>query len=487
MKSRNFLLVLLLISLSSCQNFKPVDISAEINTIENSLLPAIQVKGKEVELMNIYDRMEFYKVPGVSIAVVKDGKLAWAKGYGKANTNTGQEVDANTLFQAGSISKPLAALATLKLVEEEKLSLDEDVNLFLKEWKVTENRFTETERITLRRLLTHTAGMTVHGFPGYQQTDSFPSITQVLNGEGNTAAIFPDTVPGSIWRYSGGGYTVMEKVVEDVSGMPLERYMDEFILSPMGMQHSTYNQPLNKELHVNASAAYDSEGNIIEGLWHNYPEQAAAGLWTTPTDLATYCIEIQKIFNGKNKGILSQNMVKLMLTKHKNGWGLGPSLMWENDSLIFGHGGKNAGFTNDMKAFAHKGDAIIIMTNADNGGKLIAEIMRSVSKFYDWGIRKQKVVELKPLPSDELSQFAGTYKLDFQVPDIGDYLIDLRIQGDKIFVNDPNNKNTNLLSSLGDFKFIDLEKGDQIQFKIAEEDGTIELLWNDRYNFNKAN
>ncbi len=485
MKIKKIIILLTLVGLIACQQTHETESSPEITTIENSLLKAIQVSGDEPELMNIYDRMEFYKVPGVSIAVVKNGQLAWAKGYGLANTNIGAKIDKNTIFQAGSISKPLAALAALRLVEEGKLELDKDVNTYLQDWKIAENRFTEIEKITLRRLLTHTAGMTVHGFPGYQQTDSFPSITKVLNGEGNTDVILPDTIPGSIWRYSGGGYTVMEKVVEDASGMPLEKYMDEFILQPMGMHRSTYNQPLTNEFYSNASAAYDREGKIIEGLWHNYPEQAAAGLWTTPTDLATYCMEIQKIFKDHKEGVLSQDIVKQMLTKHKNGWGLGPSLMWEKDSLIFGHGGKNAGFTNDMKAFAHKGDAVIIMTNADNGGKLIAEIMRSISAYYNWGISKPRTVELKTVSKEELSELTGQYKLDFQVPDIGDYIIDLSVEGDKIFVNDPNNKDTNLLSSMGELKFIDLEKGDEVQFKISENDASIELLWNNRYNFIK--
>ena len=277
----------------------------------------------------------------------------------------------------------------------------------------------------------------------------------------------------------------MEKAVEDVSGMPLERYMDEFILSPMGMKRSTYNQPLNREFHENASAAYNRNGEIIEGLWHNYPEQAAAGLWTTPTDLATYIMEIQGILTEDKKGILSNEMVKQMLTKHKNDWGLGPSLYWKNDSLMFGHGGKNAGFTNDLRAFAYKGDAVIIMTNADNGGKLIGEIMRSISAHYDWGIRKPNTVELKPISFEELGKYSGKYKLDFQVPDIGDYFIDLSIQDSKIFVDDPNNNDTNLLSYLGDFKFIDLENGDKVEFTLSGDDNTIKLIWNGRFNFIK--
>ena len=313
--NKSFILFFLsLFLIFSCQNEKPVEelteLELEIQQIENNLLPNIILKDNPPVNFNLTERMEYHKVPGVSIAILKDGKIHWAKGYGFANTNTGTKVDENTLFQAGSISKPLAALGALKLAEEGKIDLDKDVNTYLTGWKVPDSKFLAEENVTIRRLLTHTAGMTVHGFPGYTQTDTFPDIETVLNGEGNTPAIFVDTFPGAMWRYSGGGYTVMEKVVEDVSGMPLEEYLAQNILTPMGLENSTYAQPLPESLHANASAAYDNLGNIIEGLWHNYPEQAAAGLWTTPTDLAKYFLEIQGIYTGEKEGILSQEMVR---------------------------------------------------------------------------------------------------------------------------------------------------------------------------------
>jgi CubicO group peptidase (beta-lactamase class C family) len=485
MKISNFLIPLLILSFISCRSDKLTDLPTEISIIENGLLPSILVRGDSIKQYHLLDRMDHYHVPGVSIAVVDNGEIKWAKGYGVANTTDELEVQTNTLFQAGSISKPLAALSVLKLMEEGKIEIDEDVNTYLKNWKIPENEFTRDEKVTLRRLLTHTAGMTVHGFPGYQQRDSFPSIETVLNGKGNTPAIFADTIPGSIWRYSGGGYTVMEKLVEDISGLPFEEYMAENILFPIGMENSTYEQPLPSNLHATASAAYDNKGDVIEGLWHNYPEQAAAGLWTTPTDLAKYCIEIQDVSAGKAHGILTEETVRMMLTKHKNDWGLGLSLTWDADSLRFQHGGKNAGFTNDMKAFAYRGKAIIIMTNADNGGKLIGEILRSVSNYYDWGISKPRIVETIELPLDQLNKFVGHYKLDFQVPGIGDYLIEIQLKHKHLFVIDPNNKDTNVLTALDDLNFIDLEKGDEVKFQAQEDSVLIGLLWNGTYQFNK--
>lgn len=226
MKSFNLIVVILILMLTSCKNEKTIDVISDLNAIENGLLPSILVKGDPIKSFNLIERMEHYKVPGVSIAIVENGTIKWAKGYGIANTNNGSKVDTNTLFQAGSISKPLAALSALKLVENGSIDINEDVNIYLKGWEIPESKFTQVERVTLRRLLTHTAGITVHGFPGYQQTATFPSIIEVLNGNGNTAKIFVDTIPGSIWRYSGGGYTVMEKMVEDVSGLPQQTWQN---------------------------------------------------------------------------------------------------------------------------------------------------------------------------------------------------------------------------------------------------------------------
>ncbi|HAF31162.1 MAG TPA: serine hydrolase [Bacteroidales bacterium] len=485
MKTKSILFILILVVFYSCSDKKKQEIEGEINAIENNLLPAIQIKDEPVKKYTIAERMEHYKVPGISIAVVKDGELHWAKGYGIANTNDSSEVTTNTLFQAGSISKPIAAFAALKLVEEGKIDLDEDVNTYLKDWKIPDNKFTETEKVTLRRLLTHTAGMTVHGFPGYQQKDTFPSIKTVLNGKGNTTAIVVDTFPGSIWRYSGGGFTVMEKLVEDVSGLPLEKYMAKNILPQMGMLNSTYEQPLPETLYSKASAAYNGKGEIIEGLWHNYPEQAAAGLWTTPSDLANYCLNVQNLLSGKEKGVLSKEIIEKMLTKHKNDWGLGVSLQGVGDSLIFSHGGKNEGFTNNLISFAHHGDAVIIMTNADNGGALINEILRSISSYYGLEISNQKVIEVIKIPVDQLNKLTGKYKLNFQIPGIGDYFIEMRIKDSSLTVNDLITKQVSKLYPLQELKFIDIESGEEVQFQKSGDSDKIGLIWNNQYPFSK--
>ena len=475
---------LICLLVTSCTLPHPVDISQEIQAIENGLLPPIQVSGDTLTHYSMEDRMEYYHVPGVSIAIVKDGKIHWAKGYGIANAQSATPVDTATLFQAGSISKPLAALGALKLVEEDRLDLDTDVNRYLKSWKVPENKFTDQSKVTLRLLLTHSAGMTVHGFPGYAQSDTMPSLIEVLNGQGNTPPVVVDTVPGSRWRYSGGGYSVMQQMVEDVAGLPFTQFLDDSILRPLGMHNSTYAQPLIASLHPQASSAYDRNGELIEGLWHNYPEKAAAGLWTTPADLSRYCLAVQRIAGGATGEVLKPETIRTMLTKHLNDWGLGPALRWEGDSLLFGHGGKNAGFSNNMLASVHQGYGVIVMTNADQGVDLMNEIMRSVSAYYQWGISNPRIVEITQLTEAQLNRLAGSYQMDRQVPGIGDYVVELSIKDGKVLVYDPNNKETNTLSPLGEWKFIDVNTGDEVVFAPSgKSPGLFQLNWNNQFVF----
>lgn len=255
-------------------------LAARIVRIENGLLPAVVIKGQPPAPMTIASRMEHYKVPGVSVAFFDHGQIIWTKAYGLADVAAKKPVTPETLFQAASISKPVTALAALRLVQEGKLSLDEDVNVKLRTWKVPENAFTEKEKVTVRRILSHSAGLTVHGFPGYASGDPLPSIVQILNGAkpANTDPIRVDVVPGTLWRYSGGGYVVLQTLMADVTGKPFPQIMSELVLRPAGMTHSTYEQPLPKDLWSEAATPYRANGDPVKGGWHTYPEMAPAGL-----------------------------------------------------------------------------------------------------------------------------------------------------------------------------------------------------------------
>lgn len=478
-KSQVLLCFFLAIILGSCAVKEKVQ--DEIRIIENSLYYPIRVEG-ETKTFSITERMRHYKVPGISVAVVKDGKLHWSKAWGISNSETKTAVTSNTLFQAGSISKPIAALAVLKLFEEGKIDLDQNINKYLKTWKIPENKFTQNEKVTPRRLLNHTAGTTVSGFPGYSSNDPNPTTYEVLKGKGNTDAVIVDTIPGSRWNYSGGGYTILQKVVEDVTGLPFEDYMQQTILEPLGMKTSTYDQPLPEGLHKIASAAYDSEGKIIEGQWHNYPEKAAAGLWTTPEDLAQYNMHIQEIVRGKD-GILSKETIEKMLKPYQFGWGLGPQLEKEGDSLVFQHGGKNAGFTNMSLAFANKGAALVVMTNGDNGRNLLSEIVRAISEYYDWGLESTRLIKPIEISSPEmLVKFAGKYKFHSDSKEI---VVHVVRTNDRLLLRKNSGEETSLIP-IEENKFIELQTGAEYSFVNGVDNEIASFIQNDQMEFLKV-
>jgi len=391
-----------------------------IDTIENNLLPAILVEGEKVEGMNLRKRMEHYKVPGMSIAFLNRGEIVWARGYGYTSVDSTRLVNENTLFQAASISKPVAAMAALALVEEGKLDLDANVNLYLEGWQLEENQFTTDEKVTLRRILSHSAGLTVHGFGGYASGDEVPDIIQILDGEepANSGRIYPDTRPGKQYRYSGGGYTLMQKMLCDITGKDFPALMEELVLSKIGMNSSSYEQPLPEALWANASSGHLGNGVMIEGRWHTYPEMAAAGLWTTPSDLLKYAMEVQESFAGESNLVLSQEMTKEMLTAQINSHGLGPALGGSGDSITFFHGGSNAGFRCSLYAFSKLGQGVAIMTNGDRGRELISELLRSFSAVYNWDKYKPSLKSIVSLESRELSRFAGQYMWTYQGQDL---------------------------------------------------------------------
>ncbi len=347
--------------------------------------------GQSPSSMSLADLMNAFHVPGLSIAVIENFKIVDAKGYGVIAPGSTVPVTTKTLFQAGSISKPVAATAALNLVEHGQLSLDEDVNQKLKTWKVPENEFTKSEKVTLRRLMSHTAGMTIHGFPGYDVDALKPSVVQVLNGErpANTEPVRVDTVPGTKWRYSGGGVTIEQLLMTDVTGKPFPALMRETVLDKIGMSDSSYEQPLPAaRAAMTAGGAY-GDGKPVHGKWHVYPEMAAAGLWTTPTDLAKFAIEIALSKQGRANHVLTQKMTQEMLTPVMNDVALGLFLDKDNPGQ-FGHDGADEGFQALLTMNADTGNGVAIMADSDNGISVMNEVLNRVAKEYGWKYKTQE-------------------------------------------------------------------------------------------------
>ena len=357
------------------------DFEQRIRHIENGLRPAIAIAGEPP--MKLADRMNELHVSGVSIAVIHGGVIQ-ARGFGSAAIG-GPPVLPETLFQAASISKPLSAVAALALVQAGKLDLDGDVNLALKNWKIPANSFTDQSKVTLRRLLNHSAGVTVPSFPGYSAGAPIPSLGDVLNGAppANTAPVLVDHEPGTRFQYSSGGYTIVQQLLIDVTDKPFPKLLEEVVLKPFGMTHSSFLQPLPKNDAQTTATPYRATGAPVPGGPHTYPELAAAGLWTTPTDLAHFALGVLDAWAGRNTSVLSQATTLQMLAPGLGDYGLGLIVRGAPPHRRFLHGGVNDGFVSLMIAFEN-GDGAVIMTNGARGGRLADEIMRSIAAEYDW-------------------------------------------------------------------------------------------------------
>ena len=369
---------------------KAASSSARLQRVEAMAVELPAAPGASPQRLSLAELMKVYNVPGLSIAVIENYEIVDAKAYGVIATGSSTPVTPKTLFQAGSISKPVAATGALYLVEHGQLSLDEDVNKKLTTWKVPENEFTQTEKVTLRRLMSHTAGLTVHGFPGYDIDAPMPTLVQIFNGEkpANTAPIRVDTVPGTKWRYSGGGVTIEQQMMMDVTRKPFPAFMRETVLDKIGMSDSSYEQPLPTARAAMTTSGTYIDGKPVHGKWHVYPEMAAAGLWTTPTDLAKFAIEIALSKQGKSNRVLSQKMTQEMLTPVMNEVGLGFFLEKDNPGQ-FGHNGADEGFQALLTMNAETGNGVAMMANSDNGLSVMDTVLLRVAQEYAWNYKTQ--------------------------------------------------------------------------------------------------
>lgn len=334
-----------------------------------------------------------FNVPGVSIAVIKDFRIEWAQGYGIADVETGAPVTATTLFQAASISKAVAAMASMRAVQDGTFTLDQDVNSILRSWKVPGDGHTTDRPVTPRGLMSHTSGSgDAFGFPGYARHEPLPTVAQILDGvpPSNRRAVRLERAPGVGYEYSGGAVMIQQLALMDAIGKPFAQIAQELVLGPLGMRHSTFEQPLPAAREPQAARAHDRLGARMGDPWHVYPEHAAAGLWTTPTDLATFLIEVQSTLAGRPSADRSPRLLSRALTLEMvTPVGVGPYAVGfmiekKGEGWYFGHGGSNWGFRCSMTAHRSKGYGIVVMTNGDNGGVLSAAIQDRIQQSYAW-------------------------------------------------------------------------------------------------------
>jgi CubicO group peptidase (beta-lactamase class C family) len=435
--------------------------------IEHALRPAVKLIAHADTAFDLLERMRFYHVPGVSVAVIDNERVVWAKGFGVKTFARTERVDTSTLFLAGSISKPVFATGLLALVQQGKLNLDEDVNHYVHSWQLPASQFTREQKVTLRRLLSHNAGLTVWGFPGYEIGTPLPTIQQVLNGEkpANTPPVRNDTFPGARWRYSGGGITIAQLVATEVSGESFPALMRRLVLQPAGMVHSTYENPPPPAYARFAAFGHERPDTPVPGGYHVYPEMAAAGLWTTPSDLARWAIAITRSYNGESSRILSRQMTKQMLTPQvevggpagpvRTYWGLGVQLQGDGDSLHFSHGGRDEGFVANLVMWPKQRRGIVIMTNGVSSA-LMDEIQRAFADEYGLGTGTRIDKQLATIDPAGLDSLPGAYRLTLGTDTIG---IRVTRRGNDLWLTTSDNPAIVRLLPQGPDSFFDLETG----------------------------
>ena len=334
----------------------------------------------------VIEQMTKRKIPGLSLAVIEKGEIVKARGYGFIDVAAQTPVSAQTLFQAGSVSKPVAAVGALTLVADGKLKLDDNINAVLKSWKLPDNDFTREQKATLRRLLSHTAGVTVHGFPGYAVAGPVATLRQVLDGESpaNTKPLRVDLAPGTAFRYSGGGYTIVQQAMIDVTGATFPDYLRDRVLKPLGMDASTFEQPLPADRQSETARGYRAGGAPVPGRWHVYPEMAAAGLWTTASDLARFAIGLQRTLAGTSQPVLPATLLREAFTVQKDNYALGFAMSGEGPTRRFGHNGRDEGFDAMLTAYCESGQGVVLMINTNDNSSALRKIVDAVADTYHW-------------------------------------------------------------------------------------------------------
>jgi CubicO group peptidase (beta-lactamase class C family) len=380
--------------------------SAHLSNIENKLTRIYSIKGN-IQRMTIPQMMREDSIPGLSMVFIDKGKIVWTKNYGYANLEDSIQVDSKTIFTGASLSKPITSIAALHLVDKGILNLKEDVNLKLKDWKVPENGFTKNEKVTLERLIGHTSGIKNDLWSNYLPTENMPTITQMLAGE--KPSINPATSvisePGSKFMYSNTGYSIIQKLMMDVTGKDFNTIINEIVFKPCKMKNSTFLQPIPESLMKNKATGYTKD--LKPYPYKLFPYLAAGGIWTTPSDLAKFMITVLDDYHkGANK-LISKKTAEMVFSKDPKT--LSFSKWYWNSDVVFRHYGSNQGFNCFMFGSVNNNQGIVVMTNSDNGFNLFDFIMRAVSEEYKWEYFRPEVFDAIKIDSISLQSYTGEY------------------------------------------------------------------------------
>lgn len=391
-------------------------VSARISRVVNGLLPPFVMVGEPVSLMKLTDRMNHHGTPGVSVAVINNYRVDWIKHYGFADKEQQRPINDQTIYQAGSISKPMTAFLVMKLVQQGKLEPDRNVNNYLRAWKVPDSKLTKDSFVTIRKILNHTAGFLPYDLPGSHPDSVAPTLVQVLNGEppAHNPPVQVAYVPGTKTEYTGAGYIILQQLLVDLFHKPFSEIMQKEIFQPLGMQFSTFENPIRNRALYNEAAAGYQRGVKVDAKDYTKAMQASGGLWSNVHDLAIWVIEIQKSLLGKGK-ILNKKMAALMLQRtgvgdSLKGFTLGFNVNRQGSFLRFNFGGYTDGFRSEMVCFAN-GQGFVVLTNG-NSQVLLRELTKAVATEYGWLDPQYIPIQRKliQVPADVLQLYVDEYE-----------------------------------------------------------------------------
>lgn len=445
----------------------------KIKEIENGLLRAVYFKGQKPEKLRLEDRMIFYRVPGLCLAAIDNDALSWVKGYGYKDSKEDGPVTGETIFQAGAFSQPIVAALALSLVEEGRLDLDRDVNLYLKSWKIFRPEVTGSRPITLRDLLLHRAGFSSWIFPGYSKLESLPTLRQILQGEkpAVNTPIIPIDKPGNIIRTSESGYIVLQQLLEDVSGRSLPELARERIFEPAQMKNTFLAADVPAEAMAKVASGHQRDGSLYPEKWRLYPELGAKGLWTTAADMANFVAELMAAARGAGGKFISSASARAMLTTQAGSRGYGFIIEGSGDDVYFHWEGRTAGFACALLAFPAKKQGIVAMTNSDNGQILIEEIFRAAAAAYDWPHFKPVERPLYRLDPSIYEKYVGRYEIS------PDYVLDVKYE-DYYLIIQPTGQAPTKFYVESETVFFSVDPFIRIQFRRDERGNVTHLvLW----------
>lgn len=399
------------LSLTTHSNAKSsISVGTRIERVETGLAPRVLIKGQVFPSWTIQDRMAHYHVPALSLAVINNGSLEWARTYGVKQAGHSDPADRETLFQAASVSKVITALTTLRLVQSKRLDLEGDVNRRLVSWKLPNS---SGRAVTVAELLSHSGSINwPAGESALPPTGALPTLLQRLKGEppALNKPVRVDGTPGSGFRYSNGGYLVLGELVSDVTGMDFSEAAAGLVFKPLHMTHSTFHVLTPSASPMDIALGHTAEGAAEDGGWRvvGMPE---GGLWTTASDLARAVIAIQQAYRGVKPNFLSASLAQQMLTKQNDRWGLGVQVQGSENSLAFRHDGSTPGYKAVLFAYANRGQGAVILTNGDRGGELADELLYSIAAAYDWPDFRPVEKQIAVIAPEQLKQYVGRYEM----------------------------------------------------------------------------